>query len=118
MPRAFACNVLHPGVGDDHVEPAEAFDGRLDRATVALAGGEIGHVPLAGPASIRRIEVNGQHVEAVMLEALPDRSADPTRRAGHDGGPPLAGALHGFGLYLNGVGRRARSSPARLNCLH
>ncbi len=81
--------MLHPGIGDDHVEAAEALDGRLDRAPVALARGEIrgvGHTRRA----LLGIEVHSQHVEAVLLEPLGDRSADPARRAGHHGGASLA----------------------------
>jgi hypothetical protein len=44
------------------------------------------------------MEVDGQHIEAVVFEALGDGSADPACRAGHDGGPPVAGALHRPGL--------------------
>ena len=86
-------HVLYPGVGHDHVEAAEAVDGGLNGAPVALARGQIGGVPDPGTV-FRRIEVDGEHIEAVILEALGDRAADPAGRAGHDGGPPMASALH------------------------
>jgi hypothetical protein len=86
-------HVLHPGVGDHHVQAAEAVESRLNRAPIALARGEIGGVTDSWTVS-RGIQVDGQHIEAVLLEALADRSADPACRTGHDGGPPLAGALH------------------------
>src|SRR5512132_4162389 len=76
-------DVLYARVGHDHVETAEAVERRLDRAGVALAGGEVGPVWLSGPGAVR-LDVDGQHVEAVGGQALGHRAPDAARRAGYD----------------------------------
>ena len=69
----------------------------VNRPPVALARGEVGGVTHAWTVW-RRIQVHGEDVEAVILEALGDRSPDPACRAGYDGGPPVACAFHRRGL--------------------
>ena len=78
-------DVLEAGVGHDRVEAAEVLDRRLDRAAVALARGQVGGVRHAG-AVVGGLEVDGEHVEVVVDEALGDRAADAARRPGDDCG--------------------------------
>ena len=75
--------MLEAGVGHHGVEPAEALDRRVDRAAVALARGQVGGVRHAGPVVVG-LEVDGEHVEAVVAQALGDRAADAARRPGDD----------------------------------
>ena len=76
-------DVLEAGVRHHGVEAAERLDRRVDRAAVALARGQVGRVWHAGPV-VGRVEVDGEHVEAVVAQALGDRAADAARRSGDD----------------------------------
>jgi len=81
-------DVLEAGVGHDRVEAPEALDRGLDRAPVALAGGEVGGVGDPGAVGIG-LEVHGEHLGPGVDEPLRDRAADPARGARDDDRGPL-----------------------------
>jgi hypothetical protein len=81
-------DVLDPGAGDDHVEPAEALERRRHGGRVGLGVGQIGFK--RGPRTVGiGPEVHGQHVDAVPGQAPGHRAADPAAGAGDQGGPRL-----------------------------
>jgi hypothetical protein len=96
-------DVLKAGVGHHHVETAEALDGGLDRAAVALARGEVGGVGHAGAVGVR-LEIDREDVEAVVDEALGDRATDAAPRAGDES----------CSLLGHGVNFTVMTSPSRM----
>jgi len=96
-------DVLQPGVGDDGVEAAEALEGGRYGAAVALARGQVGGVRQARAVGIR-LEVAGQHLQPVVLQALGDRAADAARGAGDE---------HGA-AFGHGVNFTVMTSPSRM----
>ena len=81
------------GVGDRHVDPAEALDGLRDRALERV---EVGHVDLelngavaqAGGVLLEelRLEAHERDVRALGVQPLGRRCADATRGAGDEHG--------------------------------
>jgi hypothetical protein len=89
-------DVLQPGVGHDRVEAAEALERGGDGAAVALARREVGGVRHARAVGVR-LEVAGEHVQAIVAQALSDRAADAPSGAGDESG---AGPAHGVNFTV------------------
>ena len=77
--------MLHAGVRDEDVKPAEALDRRLHGRGVRGRIRQIGRERDSGSVGIRG-QVDRQDPHAVALQALGDRTPDAARRPRHEGG--------------------------------
>ena len=82
-------DVLDARVGNHQVEAAEALERRRDGVRVGLGRGQVGLEGDPGAGGIG-LEVDGEHVDAIALQARGDRAADPARGARDERRPTVA----------------------------
>ena len=102
-------DVLEAGVGA-RVEAAEGLDGRVDRAAVPLASGEIGRERRARPVGVG-LQIDREHVHAGVHEGLRGGAPDAPGGAGDQG--DAAGGRAGGVIRHGGRPTSTRPGPRR-----